>query len=391
MATVSTHSKGSTYPSELKQFRDAQTETPIWQMTADSSINHNLYFLTSSFTPDQRSLIFTSYRSGRANFYQVGFPDGKIRQLTNEEDVHGYSGIISGEGTMLFYTAGDSVKSIVIETLEESVLARFDGGGLGECSLSCDGRWLVTAMKRDDKSHITITATDKSGGQVIFTSENQTIIHPQFHPEIPDLIAYSGDPAPRMWTIKSDGSENRLLYQHNNNEFLVHETFLGQQKELIVSHWYHALRRISLQTLEMKTIVDFNAWHICSNRAGTKVLCDTVHPDIGLRLVDVGTGKHQAICYPQSSSGGSQWKKDRYAVATDWAKATQSEDRSKALSWMEMKVDTVYGPQWTHPHPSFSPDEEMVVYTSDISGSAQLYVAAIPLQLLDSPDPTSAT
>jgi len=365
--------------------------TPIWQMTVDSSINHNLYFLTSSFTPDQRSLIFTSYRSGRANFYQVGFPDGKIRQLTDEEDVHGYSGIISGEGTMLFYTAGDSVKSIVIETLEESVLARFDGGGLGECSLSCDGRWLVTAMKRDDKSHITITATDKSGGQTIFTSENQTIIHPQFHPEIPDLIAYSGDPAPRMWTIKSDGSGNRLLYQHDNNEFLVHETFLGQQKELIVSHWYHALRRISLRTLEMKTIADFNAWHICSNRAGTKVLCDTVHPDIGLRLVDVGTGKHQAICYPQSSSGGSQWKKDRYAVAEDWAKAAQSEDRSKALSWMEMKVDTVYGPQWTHPHPSFSPDEEMVVYTSDISGSAQLYVAAIPPQRLDSPASTSAT
>ena len=391
MATVSTRSKGATYPSELKQFRDAQTETPIWQMTVDSSINHNLYFLTSSFTPDQRSLIFTSYRSGRANFYQVGFPDGKIRQLTDEEDVHGYSGIISGEGTMLFYTAGDSVKSIVVETLEESVLARFDGGGLGECSLSCDGRWLVTAMKRDDKSHITITATDKSGGQTIFTSENQTIIHPQFHPEIPDLIAYSGDPAPRMWTIKSDGSGNRLLYQHDNNEFLVHETFLGQQKELIVSHWYHALRRISLRTLEMKTIADFNAWHICSNRAGTKVLCDTVHPDIGLRLVDVGTGKHQAICYPQSSSGGSQWKKDRYAVAEDWAKAAQSEDRSKALSWMEMKVDTVYGPQWTHPHPSFSPDEEMVVYTSDISGSAQLYVAAIPPQRLDSPASTSAT
>ena len=72
MTTVSTHSKGATYPSELKQFRDAQTETPIWQMTADSSINHNLYFLTSSFTPDQRSLIFTSYRSVRANYYQVG-------------------------------------------------------------------------------------------------------------------------------------------------------------------------------------------------------------------------------------------------------------------------------------------------------------------------------
>ena len=52
--------------------------------------------------------------------------------------------------------------------------------------------------------------------------------------------------------------------------------------------------------------------------------------------------------------------------------------REKALSWMEMKVDTVYGPQWTHPHPSFSPDEIAVVYTSDVSGHSQIYVAMIP-------------
>jgi Tol biopolymer transport system component len=45
---------------------------------------------------------------------------------------------------------------------------------------------------------------------------------------------------------------------------------------------------------------------------------------------------------------------------------------------MEMKTDTVYGPQWTHPHPSWSPDEKQVIYTSDVSGTAQVYVAEIP-------------
>ena len=375
------YGKGSIHPSELKLFHDPKTDTQIWQMTTDVSINHNLYFLTSSFTPDQKSLVFTSYRSGQADFYQVDFPDGEIRQLTCEDDIHGYSGVISHDGTTLFYTASGKVQALLIETLEVSVLAEFQRGSLGECSLSCDGKWLVAAMKQNNKSHITVTATDGSGGQVIFTAAEQTIIHPQFHPAFANLIAYSGDPAPRMWTINRDGSQNRLLYQHDNNEFLVHETFLGQREELIVSHWHHALRRISLQTLEMQTIANFNAWHICSNRAGTKVLCDTVHPDIGLRLVDVSTGQHQAICYPESSSQGSQWEKDRYAVAKDWAQAAQTEDRLTALSWMEMKVDKVYGPQWTHPHPSFSPDETMVVYTSDVSGSPQLYVAEIPALL----------
>ncbi len=48
---------------------------------------------------------------------------------------------------------------------------------------------------------------------------------------------------------------------------------------------------------------------------------------------------------------------------------------------MEMQGDTVYGPQWTHPHPSFSPDETMVAFASDQSGHTQVYVAELPEQL----------
>ena len=372
------YAKASVHPSELREFQDSQTGSHIYQLTNDTSINHNLYFLVSSFTPDQEHLIFTSYRSGKPNFFKLEFPNGEIVQLTDADDIHGYSGVISKNGTELFYTQADAIKAIHLDTFEERVLAEFPGGSLGECSVSADERYIVTAMKRDDKSHITVTATDGSGGEVIYTSPDQTIIHPQFHPKHPDLIAYSGDPAPRMWTIKRDGRENRSLYQHDNNEFLVHETFLGALDELIVTHWPYALRRMSLETLQMQTIADFNAWHIASNRDGTKVLCDTVHPDIGLRLVDVETGKHTPICYPKSSSSGSQWKTSRYALAEDWAAAQQAGDREKSLSWMEMKVDTVYGPQWTHPHPSFSPDETAVVYTSDVSGHSQVYVAVIP-------------
>ena len=375
---MTNYAKASVHSSELREFQDDQTGAQIYQLTNDTSINHNLYFLTSSFTPDQAHLIFTSYRSGKPNFFKLEFPNGDIVQLTDADDIHGYSGVISKDGTELFYTQADAIKAIHLDTFEERVLAEFPDGGLGECSVSADERFIVTAMKRDDKSHITVTATDGSGGAVIYTSPDQTIIHPQFHPKHPDLIAYSGDPAPRMWTIKRDGTENRSLYQHDNNEFLVHETFLGAKDDLIVTHWPYSLRRMSLETLQMQTIADFNAWHIASNRDGTKVLCDTVHPDIGLRLVDVETGEHTPICYPQSSSSGSQWKTDRYALAEDWAAAQQAGDREKSLSWMEMKVDTVYGPQWTHPHPSFSPDETAVVYTSDVSGHSQVYVAVIP-------------
>ena len=42
-----------------------------------------------------------------------------------------------------------------------------------------------------------------------------------------------------------------------------------------------------------------------------------------------------------------------------------------------MAVDTVYGLQWTHPHPSFSPDEELAAFASDRSGHTQVYVVEL--------------
>ena len=45
---------------------------------------------------------------------------------------------------------------------------------------------------------------------------------------------------------------------------------------------------------------------------------------------------------------------------------------------MEAATDTVYGPQWTHPHPSFSPDERLAVFTSDRSGHPQVYAVPLP-------------
>ena len=369
--------KGSVHPSEARELRDGATGARVVQVTDHPSINHNLYFLTSSFTPDQKALVFASTRSGEVQYYRAGFPEGEVVQLTDTAGIGGYSGILSADGGTLYYTAGGTVRAVDLRTLDDRVLAAWEGGQLGECSLSASGRWIVTAMKRNGLSHLMVTATDATngtGGEVIFECP-RTIIHPQFHPADDDLIEYAQDPAPRMWVIRRDGSGNTCLHEHGNDEFVVHETFLGSDGDLIFTVWPHALKRMDLRTREVSTIAAFNAWHIASDRRGARVLCDTNHPDTGLQLVDVATGARRTLCHPKSSCGGSQWRKGRYALKEDWEAAQQ--DREKNLSWMEMKVDTVYGPQWTHPHPSFSPDERWAVYTSDVGGHPQVYAVEI--------------
>jgi hypothetical protein len=167
------------------------------------------------------------------------------------------------------------------------------------------------------------------------------------------------------------------LYHHDNDEFVVHETFLGRTGDLVFTVWPFALRRMDWNTRDISTICEYNAWHITPNRAGTAVLCDTNHPDEGLHLIDVATGSRRQICLSQASNQGTQWKKSRYALAEDFAAAAASDGRAGALSWMEMPADSVYGPQWTHPHPSFSPDETKIAFASDRTGHTQVYVAEL--------------
>jgi hypothetical protein len=131
-------------------------------------------------------------------------------------------------------------------------------------------------------------------------------------------------------------------------------------------------------TREVSTIAEFNAWHIAPNRAGSAILCDTNHPDLGLHIVDVATGVRRAVCLTEASNQGSQWTKSRYALAVDFAAArSQAAEGERVLSWMEASVDTVYGPQWTHPHPSWSSSESKAAFASDRTGTTQVYVVEL--------------
>jgi len=362
-------------PSEHTVFEDKATHARVHQMTSQACINHATYFLQSSFTPDGRTLLFTSYRTGTAQLFEAGFPEGEIRQLTGAGAIHPFSAAIHPSGERVFFVRGGEILELDRRTLKERVIAAFPGAQLGECSPDRKGEWLTAAIKQGNQSGIVAGRVD--GSEWTMIPFPRTVIHPQFHPLEPEWIEFAGDPAPRMHRARRDGTGMECLYEHGNDEFVVHETFLGDTGDLVFTVWPKALRRMNWSTREITTVAEFNAWHITPNRAGTLVLCDTNHPDEGLFLVNAADGGRRRVCLSEASNQGSQWKTSRYALKEDFERA-RSEAKSGALSWMEVATDTVYGPQWTHPHPSFSPDERLVVYASDRTGHPQVYVVELP-------------
>lgn len=355
------------FSSEHSQFVDPLTGAVIHQMTDHPGISHPTYFLQSSFTPDSEEIFFTSYRCGAAQLYIAEFPGGDIRQLTEGAPIHPYSPALSPCGSRIFYVSGGGIHWVDPKSGRAAVVIDRPGAQLGECSLDALGEWLVVAMKTGSRSGLLVVRTDGSGAHEI--AFPRTVIHPQFHPLEPEWIEFSGDPAPRMHRVRRDGSGLACLYEHGNDEFVVHETFLGQTGDIVFTVWPRALCRMDWTTREIHTIAEFNAWHITPNRAGSQILCDTNHPDLGMFLIDAATGSRRQVCLSASSNQGTQWKQSRYALAADFAQA-----RAEALSWMEMPIDTVYGPQWTHPHPAFSRDERWISFGSDRTGTTQVYV-----------------
>jgi hypothetical protein len=366
--------KGTIHPPEGMLYRDRATGAVVRQVTAHPSINHPTYFLQSSFTPDGEALIFTSYRTGNAQLFEARLPSGEIRQLTDGPAIHAFSPAIHPSGDFVFFVRGGEVWRIDRRKLQETQIAAFEGGQLGECSLSAGAEWITAAVKHGTQAGLVAGRADGTGWRLI--PFPRTVIHPQFHPLEPEWIEFSGDPAPRMHRVRRDGTGMECLYQHGNDEFVVHETFLGATGDLVFTVWPFALRRMNWATRQQSTVAEFNAWHITPNRAGTLVLCDTNHPDDGIFLVEVATGQRTLLCLSEASNGGAQWRTSRYALTEDFARARQAAEAG-ALSWMEVATDTVYGPQWTHPHPSFSWDERKIAFASDKSGYTQAYVVEL--------------
>jgi len=333
------------------------------QLTSGPHINHPTYFLQSSFFPGDRELFFTSYRTGEAQLFAIALDSGETRQLTHGAPIHPYSAALHPDGSTIVTTRGGALWA------NERLIADVPGAQLGECSISPDGEWLTAAFKKGEENGLMVTRFD--GAEQIAIPFPRTVIHPQFHPLEPEWIEFAADPAPRMHRVRRDGHGRECLYHHSNREFIVHETFLGQTGDIVFTIWPRALCRMDWTTREISTIADYNAWHIAPDRAGNRILCDTNHPDRGIQIIDAATGAIRHLCDSLSSNQGTQWSKSRYALAQDFVQARNT------LSWMENTVDTVYGPQHTHPHPSWSTTEELVAFASDRTGITQVYVSEV--------------
>jgi oligogalacturonide lyase len=375
MKSKSPHSfaAGRRFPSERRELRDEHTGARLWQITAADAMHHHFYFTNPSWPDDQRELYFVSYRSGHPNLFAAAETTGEITQLNNRVDLNPFSPTVTRDGRRLYFSARDCVVELDRETLRERVVAQFGGAKLGNCSLNSAGTRLAIGVRLPKACRLALI--ELSSGQTRFLIEKSEVGHIQFCPTDDTILEYSGPPDARIWTIRADGSADRNLYTQQPGEWIVHESWLGSGDEIIFTHWPRALRAISRDGTSLRTIAAFNAWHASGDRSGCRIVADTNHPDIGLQLINARSGERRTLCHPRATNRGTQWAFATPArgagIDTSIIRGDQPElDRPPTSE----DAASVYGPQWSHPHPAFSPDGPRIVFTSDRNGWSQVYV-----------------
>lgn len=370
--------KGTVYGPESRTFYDRRTGTCIRQVTTASTHHHHPFFIIPAYDDAMQRLIFVSNRTGTPQVFAEERATGELRQLTDRPDLGEWSVHPSHNGEAVFFTAGTSGWRLDLETLEERELVNFDvacksklavksaatamkekgmvAAAMGTTALSHDDKWWAVKFNIGKEAALAIVDTDTGKHDIIL--QRDSIAHLQFCPDDANLLYYAGPLTDRVWVIHRDGSGNRRLYAQNveKNEWITHETWIPGTRELAFVDWPRGVRCINVDTGLERQVTSFNAWHAISNPAGTRMVADTNFPDVGIQTFDPrdGIGEPQTLCYPNASSIGEHW--------------------NGPFPYAKGPIQ-VYAPQHTHPHPSFSPDGQHIVFTSDRSGYAQIYEA----------------
>ncbi|VDZ60856.1 translocation protein TolB [Serratia odorifera] len=95
----------------------------------------------------------------------------------------------------------------------------------------------------------------------------------------------------------------------------------------------------------------------------------------GSLLVGDGSGTPVDV----QDAQGYSIQNDPWLYVFDAKRRRQARLAAHNSSWRVLDGDR----QVTHPHPSFTPDDRQVLFTSDVEGKPALYLAELPEQLFD--------
>ena len=374
--------KGKIIPLNFRTRLDHKTGHEVIRMTPPHIICHRNYFYQKCFTCDGSKLIFGGAFEGHWNYYLLDIEKQQATQLTDGGGDNTFGGFLSDDDKSLWYVKNNrELRRVNLDSLEEFIVYDVDDEWVayGTWVANSDCTKLVgIEIKKSDWQPLTdwskfrafyftqpecrlINIDLRTGERRVMLQENRWLGHPIYRPFDSTTVAFCHEGPrdaidARMWLIDADGSNVRKVRQHAPGESFTHEFWVPDGSALYyVEHKENDPKRylcsadpLTLENRQLMAIPPCS--HLMSNHDGTLIVGDGAQHNTGdislndpfIWVFDVRAGTQKAVCQHNTS-------------------------------WKVLDGDR----QVTHPHPSFSPDGEWVLYTSDAEGMPALYLAKV--------------
>jgi len=354
----------------MKTWIDDSTGYEIAQWT-NSGINHHPYFTVESFIDDDNAIIF-SKRTGREQLYKLNLLSGEMVQMTNAKKLRSIDHL--PQFKTIWFMDEKKLFGLNTSTFKAELLYDFKEFPfkVGSFSVSCDGKWFIFATEKKD----TLSGECRYGPYAIYklnipkkeltqvTLEmGFNISHVQANPVDPNLILYCwqwekfdrerlvGHAPIRSWWVNIDGTEGGPFKQEFGTQ-QTHEAWTPDGKNITYLYKYR--------------------W---GKLKGKHFL--------GIQSIDGTTYK----AYQSQVSPGHQnlFKDNRHWIVDTFnddetllALITIGKDSIEKSNILFRHGSTMVG-QDSHPHPRFSLNGRYVLFSTDRTGTAQVYTVRINL------------
>ena len=383
-------SVGRTYAPEWRDYLDPLTGRRVRQLTDSPAEDYHFYFYNPSVSPDVKYLIFFSERTGVSNLFRLDLQSGLIVQLTDAQPMRAeywpFTEAVKGVGACLaaignhgqevFYFEGTDLFAVEIESLKRRQLLSLPSDRRPSIlQANASGETLVFAtwdevlfMERSQRAYagekfpderffqettsmiVRVNAVTEQAEEVL-CKEKFWINHVLVNPQNRDLILFCHEYSKlpdRMWLLNVANRQCEPFPGQGAGEWYQHEFWSGDGKRV----WFHGgLSGDNTQGFCGWCSSDgagyIKAYHATSGRAYAHY---NLHPD-GQTMVTDGEARPGCISKVHLLDGIQKFevlcRHDSYTFGDD---------------------------QRCHPHPSFTPDGQQVIFTSNRTGSSNVYL-----------------
>lgn len=350
---------------------DKRTGREVWQITSGQDPSNSCYFEAQAFTAGDRHLVYASKRSGVYQLYRLDLASQETCPVTHGYGISSLSFSIAPDGKTVYYTEGGRVYRTDVMTGATAVLefeagfavSRYKGPikfSLGR-TFTPDGEYSALGWT-DAAGKTGVALVNLAKGIVTKYIEvpGGTGGHTLLCPADPYLVTFVHAP---------DQQNNMKLPMEQRARSMIIDFRTGQIRPFLImpygwraTHEYWSPKGDRLY-FHKKRVPGWVPAGICSvKRDGSNLrshfTSDTLQlghsmispderfivsdvqkaHDNPLLLIELASGKHQVLCWPDSSATSEQIG---------------------------------------HVHPSFSRTAKFVAYTSDRTGTAQVYLVPV--------------